>query len=332
MDVSIIIPCYNEQAVIERLLGSLRDQTYPLDQMEVIIADGMSTDGTREIIRRYAAAHPDLCIKLVDNQQRTIPSALNRALEAARGEFIVRLDAHSNPRREYVEKSVQALQSGKGDNIGGVLSIQPSSEHWIARAIALAAGHPLGVGDARYRIGSAARQVDTVAYGAYRSALIDQIGPYDESLLANEDYEFNVRIRKAGGVIWLDPEIKAEYLARSTLKELASQYWRYGFWKLKMLIRYPETFRWRQISGLFVLSWIVLGSLSIWFVFARWLLIAEAILYLLPLLVSGIMAAVQQKDLRCLIGVPLAIATMHFSWGAGFLWSALSEVFEKSPS
>lgn len=329
MKVSVIIPCYNERSVIKDLLEALLNQSFPVDDMEVIVADGMSTDGTREIINQFAENHPELPVKLVDNWKRTIPSALNRALEKAQGEFIVRLDAHSNPDQEYIQKSIQALEEEKGSNIGGVLDIKPSAHTWIARSIAVAAGHPLGVGDARYRIGSRAREVDTVAYGAYRADLITEIGPYDESLLANEDYEFNVRIRKAGGKIWLDPSVQADYLARATLGALASQYWRYGFWKLKMLLRYPETFRWRQISGLFVLSWIVLGLLSVWVRFARWLLALEAVVYLAPLLISGVLAAVKRKDFRYLFGVPAAIATMHFSWGAGFLWSLVTSTAAK---
>jgi len=329
MKVSVIIPCYNERSVIKDLLDALLNQSFPVDDMEVIIADGMSTDGTREIINKFAADHPELSVKLIDNWKRTIPSALNRALEKAQGEFIVRLDAHSNPDQEYIKKSIQALEGEKGSNIGGVLAIKASADTWIARSIAVAAGHPLGVGDARYRIGSRAREVDTVAYGAYRADLITEIGPYDESLLANEDYEFNVRIRKAGGKIWLDPSVQADYLARATLGALASQYWRYGFWKLKMLLRYPETFRWRQISGLFVLSWMVLGLLSVWVRFARWLLALEAVVYLVPLLISGVLAAVKQNDFRYLLGVPASIATMHFSWGAGFLWSLVKSAAAK---
>lgn len=328
MNVSVIIPCYNEQSVINDLLDALLNQSYPVDQMEIVIADGMSNDGTRDKIKKYSELHPELAIRLVDNQKRTIPSALNTAIKAARGEFLVRLDAHSSPDRDYVARSVKALQEGKGDNIGGVLRIKPSSKTLIAEAIALAAGHPLGVGDARYRIGSAAREVDTVAYGTYRRSLIEKIGFYEETLLANEDYEFNVRIRNNGGKIWLDPAIQAVYLARPDLKALARQYWRYGYWKFKMLLRYPETFRWRQISGFFVLSWIVLGLGSVWFQFARWLLALEAVLYVLPLLISGIAAARREKSWGLLWGLPAAIATMHFSWGSGFLWSFVEQVFK----
>ncbi|MCK4801943.1 MAG: glycosyltransferase family 2 protein [Anaerolineales bacterium] len=329
MKVSVIIPCYNEQESITDLLSAIYSQTYPREEIEVIISDGMSTDATRERITNFKADFPDLEIRVIDNIKQTIPSGLNLAVRDARGDYILRLDAHSNPFPDYFTHSIVALEEGLGDNIGGVISIQAADNSWIAQSIAIAAGHPLGVGDARYRIGSGAREVDTVAFGAFRSSLFDEIGFYDETLLANEDYELNVRIRKAGGKVWLDPEIRANYFARPTLRSLAIQYWRYGFWKLRMLLRYPDTFRWRQISGLFVLSWLVLGILSIWFPAARWLLAAEAVLYGSALIISGVSAAWAKKKVLVGLGLPLAIATMHFSWGSGFLWSLLVYSFDK---
>lgn len=329
MTVSVIIPCYNEENSITDLLIAIYEQSFPRDEIEVIISDGMSTDATREKIDDFANAFPDLQLKVIDNQKKTIPSGLNLAIQAAKGEYIVRLDAHSNPHPEYITRCIKALNRGLGDNIGGVISIQPAGEGWISQSIAIAAGHPLGVGDARYRIGSEPREVETVAFGAFRSALIDKVGLFDEALLANEDYEFNVRIRKAGGKIWLDPAIQANYIARSTFRELALQYWRYGYWKLRMLLRYPETFRWRQISGLFVLSWLILGFLSIWFPAARWLLAVEAAIYGSALIIAGIGSGIENKRGLLGLGVPLAVGTMHFSWGSGFLWSLIVYSFDK---
>lgn len=324
--VSIIVPCYNEQDTIHLLLEALLEQTYPRHEMEVIIADGMSTDRTREVIAEFQRAHPQLSLRIVDNIKRTIPAALNRAIDAAKGEFIVRLDAHSVPCPDYVALSVDALEAGLGDNVGGVWEIRPGGMNpgRLARAIALAAAHPLGVGDASYRVGGTAGEVDTVPFGAFRRSLVDHIGNFDETLLSNEDYEFNVRVRQAEGTIWLDPAIRSTYFARSTLGALARQFWRYGYWKLRMLLRYPHTFRWRQLSGAFVLTWLGLGLLAIWFIFARWLLLAEAIIYFSALSIAGIQSATKQRDIGLVWGVPLAIAVMHFSWGTAFIWS-LSE-------
>jgi len=323
LKLSVIIPCYNGQATIKALLQAILEQDFPTSEMEVIIADGMSTDETRKEIGAFKEEHPELAIEVVDNPNRTTPSGLNVAMRTAQGEFILRFDAHTSPRAGYISRCIDALEQGLGDNVGGVCNMRPGSDSWIGRAIAAALAHPLGVGDAGYRIGSEARSVDTVPFGAFRRSLIDEIGGFDENLLANEDYEFNVRVRQSGRTVWIDPEIQSTYMARTTLSALARQYWRYGYWKLRMLTRYPETFRWRQLSGAFVLTWLGLGFLSIWIPFARWLLILEAIIYGGALLFSSVRAALNKNDGTLLIGLPLAIATMHFSWGSGFLWSLI---------
>jgi glycosyltransferase involved in cell wall biosynthesis len=327
--VSVIVPCYNEQATIRLLLEAINTQTYPRQALEVVIADGMSTDGTREEILTFMVSHPELEIRIVDNPAVTIPAGLNRALESAKGTYIVRLDAHSQPYPDYIARCVSDLEAGLGDNVGGVWKIQPGGDRWQARSIAVAAAHPLGVGDARYRIGGDAQAVDTVPFGAYARDLVARIGGYDESLHTNEDYEFNVRVRDSGGVVWMDPAIKTVYFARRTLGDLARQYWRYGYWKFRMLKRYPDTFRWRQLAGVFVLSFFVLGFLGIWFSIALWLLAFEIIGYVLLLLVAGLQRAYKEQDFALSFGVPLAIATMHFSWGTAFLWSLASSLIGK---
>jgi len=323
--VSIIIPCYNEQRTIKPLLDGLLGQSFPAENMEVVIADGGSNDGTQAAIAEWQAAHPELQVVLIEEHTHSIPAALNSAIKASRGEFIVRLDAHSKPQHEYVARSVAALKSGLGQNVGGVWDIQPGSENWIGRSIAAAAGHPIGVGDARYRFTDQAGSVDTVPFGAFRRDMIDRIGFYDETLLANEDYEFNARVRESGGKVWLDPQIRSAYFARSNLSALARQYWRYGYWKLQMLRRYPQTLRWRQaLPPLFVVGLVVLLLASPFLWLARWVLAGILGLYTLVLLLAGIQLAIRNKDTAQVAGVPLAIATMHLCWGTGFLWSLLS--------
>lgn len=327
--VSVIVPCYNEQATVRKLLEAIYNQSYPRDRLEVVIADGLSTDGTHTEIAAFQSAYPDLRVQVVDNPKRIIPAGLNRAVMAARGEFILRLDAHSMPYPDYVSRCVEALISGLGDNIGGVWEICPGGENWQAQAIAVAAAHPLGVGDARYRLGGHPQEVDTVPFGAFRRSLVDQIGLFDETLLTNEDYEFNVRLRQAGGRIWLDPAIQTTYIARQTFSALARQYWRYGYWKARMLRRYPDTFRWRQIAGVFVLSFLILGLLGFWYPLAWWLLGMEAGLYFLVLVIASLQVAYQRRDPVLLFSVPLAIAIMHFAWGTAFLWSLASSFLAK---
>ncbi|MBI3162814.1 MAG: glycosyltransferase family 2 protein [Chloroflexi bacterium] len=320
--VSIIVPCYNEESTIRHLLDAVLAQTYPLAQMELTISDGMSTDRTRDVIAAFQKEHGGLAIRVVDNKVRTIPSGLNQAIRESSGEIIVRLDAHSMPIPEYVERCVAAHEAGKGDNVGGVWEIRPGAGTKIAQAISLAAAHPLGVGDAMYRLNAKEGEVDTVPFGSFRRSLIEKIGAFDESLLANEDYEFNTRVRESGGRVWLDPSIRSVYFSRGALGGLASQYWRYGFWKLKMLKRYPHTLRWRQaLPPVFVLSLFILLVLSLFVGLARVLLSAELLFYLSALGLAGLKLAIEKRKSFLIPGIPLAIATMHISWGAGFLWS-----------
>ena len=328
--VSIIVPCYNEQSTIRLLLEALCEQTYPRAQMEVIVADGLSTDGTRQVISAFQKDVPDLSVRVVDNPQRNIPSALNRAIEAARGEIIVRVDGHSKPYPDYVANCISAHQAERGDNVGGVWEIRPGTDTWIAGSIAVAAAHPLGVGDALYRHAKHAAEVDTVPFGSFRRTLIERVGFFDESLLTNEDYEFNARIRKAGGKIWLDPSIRSVYFARSTLLELIRQYWRYGYWKWRMLRRYPDTLRWRQaLPPLFALSLIGLLVLAIFFPFAKFFLAAELIIYFSIMILAGFRAALREQKAYLVLGLPLGIFAMHIAWGSGFLWSMFTSSVQK---
>jgi succinoglycan biosynthesis protein ExoA len=320
--VSIIVPCYNEADTIRLLLEAIHWQTYPLSRLEVIIADGLSTDNTREEIERFRLNHLGLDIRLVDNPQRTIPAGLNRALRAAQGEIIVRLDAHSMPKAEYVQFCVEDLRDCLGDNVGGVWEIMPRGDGAEARAIAYGAAHPLAVGDARYRYASQAQLTDTVPFGAYRRSLIDRVGFYNETLLTNEDYELNARVRQTGGKIYLDPRIRSTYFARPNLTALIQQYWRYGFWKAQMIRLNPRTLRWRQLlPPLFILGIIIGGILGFWQPFAWLLLLLVLLAYGLVLLFIGIQAGLQKKDLRMIPLVPLMVMAMHIAWGAAFLWS-----------
>lgn len=331
--VTVIVPCYNEQETIHLLLDSLYKQTYPLNEFEVVIADGMSTDRTREVIREFGANNPLLDVRVVDNLLRTIPSGLNRALSAAQGKWIVRLDAHSVPEPDYIERSIAALEQGLGENVGGVWKIRPLGDSAQARAIAAVASHPLAVGDAHYRFGTRPQLTDTVPFGAYERDYINRLGGYDENLLTNEDYELNTRIRANGGRIWLDPAIRTIYFARPTLAALWRQYWRYGYWKARMLKRYPGSLRWRQaIPPLFVVSLLIGSLLALFWQPARFLLAFVVSVYVFVLLLAGLQIAIEKKDIVLLPFASLAIASMHLSWGTAFLWSMIKSPERKQIS
>jgi glycosyltransferase involved in cell wall biosynthesis len=329
LSVSIIVPCYNEKTHIHLLLDAIYAQTFPRDLMEVVIVDGMSTDGTREIVSDWSGLHPDVRLKLVDNEKQIIPAALNRAIENASNDVIIRLDAHSHPYPDYVTRTVSALEAGVADNVGGLWEIKPGAETWIARSISLAASHPLGVGDALYRHGKKAAFVETVPFGGFRRELWVRLGGFDETLLTNEDYEFNSRILKSGGKIWFDPAIRSVYYSRPTLGGLVRQYWRYGYWKYRMVKRYPDTIRWRQaLPPVFVAS-LLLGLMLVWIPLIRGILIIEFLLYSIILLVISMKLAIVKREPAHVFGIPASIASMHISWGSGFLWSIAKGLIKK---
>ena len=328
--VSVIVPCYNEAATIHGLLEGLLEQTYALEEFEVAIADGGSADGTLDIIDGFMREHPELRVRIVHNPDQTIPAGLNRAIAAATGSTIVRLDAHSLPAADYIEKCLETLASTKAANVGGVWEIRPLGEGWMSRSIAAAGASSLGAGDAKYRVGGKAGAVDTVPFGAYPREWLERVGPFDETLLTNEDYEYNYRLRQAGGVVWLDPRIRSTYFARKGLRALLRQYARYGFWKSRMLLKHPGSLRWRQlIPGAFVFTILILAVASLFLAEALPLLAAMLSIYTGVLLTAGVISAVRTRDIGMLVGYPIAIAVMHVAWGSAFLWGLLTGALEK---
>lgn len=321
--VSVIVPCFNERATIGLLLEALRSQTVASSGIEVIISDGMSTDGTRQAILEYTRAHSELHVRVLDNPDRSIPAALNRAIAASSGAVVARLDAHSVPAPDYLARCLELLTQTRAANVGGAWDIRPSASTWVARSIAGAASHRLGAGDARYRTGGAAGPVDTVPFGAFPRTWLDIVGGYDETLLVNEDYELNLRLRQAGGVIWFDPSIRSVYFPRPDLAALARQYFRYGYWKARMLLRHPGSLRWRQaIPPAFVLLTAILACLAPFFSPAATALAVQWSVYALLLLAAGVERAVSQRNLPLAVGLPLALAMIHLTWGTGF-WAGL---------
>jgi succinoglycan biosynthesis protein ExoA len=323
-EVSIIIPCYNEENTIYPLLEAIYQQDYPRSRLEVLIAEGCSEDKTLQKIHLFQTQRPDFSIIIIDNPMHIIPAGLNLALRSTHGEFIIRLDAHCLPYPDYVRRCIDSLKAGLGANVGGRWDIQPGSSSWIARAIAFAASHPFGVGGARYRIGGQPQPVETVPFGAFKRSLIDEIGFFNEELHTNEDYEFNVRIKEKGLVVWFDPLIRSIYYTRSDYLSLAKQYWRYGYWKARMLKRYPMTIRWRQlIPALFVISLAAFSLLSPLVSVALYALFIELGFYLLLISFAGFQATIYARDWKMFPGVIIAIVLMHFTWGISFWWSLL---------
>src|SRR6185436_1844174 len=267
--VSVIIPCYNEEKFIGKALENLVDQ-YPTDYYEIVIVDGMSEDGTREVVAQFQQTHPDIALKVVDNPARTIPHALNIGIAAARGEIIARIDAHAAPSAGYIRRCAAVLSERHAAVVGMPCSVRPGAESLMARAIAIAVSNPFGIGDAQYRLDvppsfAEPAEVDTVAFACFRKSLWTSLGGFDEKLLTNEDYDFNYRVRLRGEKVLLDRSERCDYFARATLPKLASQYFRYDAWKARMIRQRPRSIKLRQlVAPVFVGSIVFLTALGLW--------------------------------------------------------------------
>ena len=231
---SCVIPVRNERRAIAAAVLSCLGQRYE-GALEVVVADAMSSDGTRQVVEELAAA--DRGVRLVDNPGRVTPAGLNAAIAGSSGEVVVRCDAHAVLPPGYVAAAVATLEGTGAVNVGGVQ--HAVGDHFTSRAIALAMTSPIGVGDARFHYGGDAGPVDTVYLGVFRRAALDQVGGFDEGLVRNQDYELNYRLRQAGGTVWFDPDLKVDYRPRASLGSLWRQYFDYGKGKRVMLRSIP---------------------------------------------------------------------------------------------
>jgi succinoglycan biosynthesis protein ExoA len=316
--VSIVLPIRNEADHIGACIGRLLDQDYPHERMEIIVVDGMSDDGTRDRLRELQATSRRVAIRVIDNPAMIVPTALNLAIEAARGDVIVRMDGHTTPATDYVSACVAALRTSGAANVGGV--IEPTGLTPMGEAVAVVTSHPLGVGDAKYRTGGAAGSVDTVPFGAFRRDVFERVGLFDESMVRNQDYEMNVRIRQAGESIYLDPAIRSVYTPRSDVTSLWKQYLQYGWWRVETVRRHPGSLRWRQaVPPVFVAALVVLALLGlVWpFAAASWLIMAGAYVALV-----GSVAVHSRRATPARIA--LAFVIVHVAWGTGFALNVLS--------
>lgn len=319
--VSVVIPCRNEERFIGKVLESLASQ-YDGERYEIIVVDGMSVDKTREMVLEFMTRHPDVQVRLVDNPARNIPAALNMGIEQARGDVIVRMDAHSMPSENYVRRCVELLSNPNVSVVGMSSRIRASADTLTARAIALAVAHPFGIGNAKYRLPdlSSTQFVDTVPFGAFRKELWQKLGGFNEDLLANEDYDFHYRVRQRGGRILLDPSEHSIYFARATIKDLAKQYFRYGSWKAQMIKLHPRSIRWRHlVAPAFVASIALATALSFWWTQALWVLLLIVISYTLLSSFFAFQLSQGGQNLRLIPTIFLAFLVIHSAWGGSFL-------------
>ena len=241
--VSVILPIRNESAYIERGMNAILSQDY-LGEMEILVADGMSTDDTRRIVHELSALHPRFNVQILDNPRKIVPTGLNLALQRAKGEIILRVDGHTVIAPEYVSQCVSALHTSGADNVGGRMNAVGSN--LFGQAVALATSSPFGIGGGRFHYSDNEEWVDTVYMGAWPRRVFERLGLFDEELVRDQDDEFNYRLRASGGRILLSPKIKSEYTVRSSPSALWRQYFQYGFWKVRVLQKHPRQMSLRQ--------------------------------------------------------------------------------------
>jgi glycosyltransferase involved in cell wall biosynthesis len=316
--VTVIVPCRNEEQHIGRCLESILASDYRRDRMELLVVDGMSTDRTRDIVAEYAARHPVL--RLLDNPRRIASCALNIGIQAARGEVIVRMDAHVIYVPSYLPILVRALFEYGADNVGGVLETLPAGETAIARAIALGMGHRFGVGNSYFRVGSSApKWVDSLAFFCVRRDTFERVGLFDEELVRNQDDEFNFRLMRHGGRILLVPTARAYYVARRSLRQLWRMFFQYGYFKPLVARKVGRVMTLRQlVPALFVTVVSVTSLAGLWWRPAAVGAAAIAAAYAVAVLAASA-AAAPRHGLRVAAALALVFPVLHVAYGGGFL-------------
>lgn len=321
--IAVIMPIRNEAGFIERSLGSILEQDYPTDRMEVIVADGMSTDGTREILAKMKERYPQLLV--IDNPNQSASAGLNAALDTARGEIIIRIDGHSSVARDFVKENVAALiRKPEAWSVGG--PIVHTADTLFGKAAAVAMSHPIGVGNAFHRFANYEGYAESAPFPAMWHWVFEQVGKFDEQLVRNADDEFNYRIRKAGGKVYITPRIRHTYYVREQARQLFQQYLQYGFWRIKVISKHRRPIALRQlIPASFYLTMV---GLLLWGLLFKHMVIALVLpaLYVTALMVAG-SSAIPRVGFKVASLVPLAIVTIHAGYAMGFLYGVWVSLF-----
>ena len=323
VQVSIVTACRNEIDHIGSLLESILSQDIPGGAWEAMVADGMSTDGTREILQQYSTRYP--CLRVIDNPGLIVSTGLNAAIRQARGDIIIRMDGHTRYAPDYCKNSVEALFNNAADNVGG--PARTVANGVLAGAVAAAFHSRFSTGGAKFHAVDYEGWVDTVPYGCWRKAVLERIGLFDETLVRNQDDELNLRLVRAGGRIWQSPSIVSWYRPRSDLSKLFHQYFQYGFWKVAVIRKHKLPASWRHIIPV---VWVSVNLLLVLVMTMATVLRSPGWLRdaaVLWLVVVGLYLSVSMSVAVCtarhhgwalLPYLPVVFAIYHLSYGLGF--------------
>lgn len=315
--VTVVVPMRNEECRIGSCLDSILANDFPKDQLEILVVDGMSSDRSPAIVADRAARFP--CIRILKNEDKIVSCGLNVGIRQARGQVIIIMGAHCKYPGNYISTCIDELAKTRADVVGGTLNTRPGADTLIGHAIALMTQHPFGVGRSAFRTGDAGKEVDTVPYGAYRRDLFERVGLFNAHLVRNQDFEFNARVRKAGGKLFLSRDLEVVYYNVPDFKRLAAQAFRNGFWLSEMWCVSPVSFRMRHaIPLIFVVVLLASALLAPFFTWAM----AVATVTLSAYGLAGTMAAGQiahRAGGRLFFPLIGLFFTHHFLYGLGTL-------------
>jgi hypothetical protein len=316
--VSIVMPVLNEAKYLDASVRRLLNQSYT-GPIEVILALGPSRDETNDVAN--VLRQSDARVILVDNPSGRTPTGLNKAIEASHYSYVVRCDGHAEVPSNYVATAIETLERTGADNVGGIMAAQGITP--FEQAVSRAMTTPLGVGGASFHIGGEEGPAPTVYLGAFRRSALDRVQGYDESMVRAQDWEMNLRIRETGGVVWFTPKMRVTYRPRGTIKALAKQYFEYGRWRREVVRRHPDTISARYLAAPVAVAGVGAGTL-LGLVAAvggpSWCAVGWcAPLGYLALIVGGSAVVGRGLPLSAWVRLPAVLATMHGSWGLGFL-------------
>ena len=309
--VTVILPILNEEADLENCISAILKQDYA-GEIEIILALGPSKDNTNQIARNLAAA--DKRIKLVNNPTGQTAKGLNLAIAESSFEIICRIDGHSEISNSYLKTAVSIMQEKGAVNVGGLMHADGQSG--LQRTIAQAMRSKLGVGASKFHTGGKAGPSDTVYLGTFKKSAILAAGGFDERYIRAQDWELNHRMRAQGGLIWFDPRLVVTYRPRKSLSKLAKQYFQYGRWRRVISRQHPKTTNFRYLAPPVAL---VINLLSLVFgVLVAKIFFLPVLIYMTILIIGGLIIG---RNIADKLLMPIVFATMHLSWGAGFITS-----------
>lgn len=322
--VSVLIPCRNEVRYIEGCINNVHSFCQPDGGFEVIVIDGMSTDGTREILSHLEGQFSDLVV--IDNPSKTVPHAMNLGIQHAKGEYVVRADVRCIHPRSYLCDLIELSKRTGADNVGGVL-VPLSGETYVQKSIALAYKSRIAMGGALRDRGDFVGETDTVYGGCFKRQRLLEIGMYDEEMVRNQDDELSFRLRERGGKIIQDGRIKIQYYPRNSFWQLFKQFMQYGYWKVSVIKKHPQQASLRHfLPAVLVLSFVTLGLLIPFTVYGLYGFLIFSGSYFLTIGLFSIKSA-YELSMRLLPGLIFAVFLIHISFGMGFIIRSIGRIF-----